>query len=210
MPLPAVRWLLAAKLALVSGFYPVDSPMSDGRQWVETIAGEERHREEIIRIHSVVKRKQRDLDEASAWSLAAAISDEARKHDLDPLLVLALINVESRFQPERTSPHGARGLMQILPFVGSDLASRADLGESWEGERSLDDPILNVKLGIFYLGSLMKQFKNLELALTAYNWGPTRLQSRIEEDEPISLDYAQKVLSYYQKLRHRFGTPAAG
>ena len=150
------------------------------------------------------------MGETFTWGLAETISSEARKYGLDPMLVLAVINVESRFHHQKTSPDGARGLMQIRPFVGSDLAEQTDLVEDWEGAESLDDPILNVKLGIFYLGSLKKRFKNMELALTAYNWGPTRVQSRLEEDEPISLDYAERVLSNYEDLRQPFQIRRAG
>ena len=205
----ALRWIVAAKVGLFCGFFPAYSPVTDGMHWVE-VSGTEARRAEIIKIHSIMKRSRKGLDEASAWSLAETISTEAKKHGLDPVLVLAVINVESRFHHQKTSPDGARGLMQIRPFVGSNLAEQTEMVEDWEGAESLDDPILNVKLGIFYLGSLKKRFKNMELALTAYNWGPTRVQSRLEEDEPISLDYAERVLSNYEDLRQPFQIRRAG
>ena len=177
--------------------------------WVEA-SNPEPQRAEIIKIYSIMKWHREGLSEAPAWDLAETISSEARKYGLDPMLVLAVINVESRFHHQKTSPDGARGLMQIRPFVGSNLAEQTEMVEDWEGAESLDDPILNVKLGIFYLGSLKKRFKNMELALTAYNWGPTRVQSRLEEDEPISLDYAERVLSNYEDLRQPFQIRRAG
>jgi len=202
------RWFLAIKIALLCGFFPNYSPITGGMYWVEVLVKPAPLREEIIKIHSIMKRK--GVSESSIWGLAETISTEAKKFSIDPILVLAVIDVESRFLHQATSPYGARGLMQIRPFVGDHLAGQAELLEDWEGAKSLDDPILNVKLGIFYLGSLKKRFKNMELALTAYNWGPTRVQSRLEEDEPISLDYAERVLSNYEDLRQPFRIRRAG
>src|SRR3972149_1779412 len=75
----------------------------------------------------------------------------------------------------------------------------------------LDDPVLNIKLGVFYLNSLKKNFRDLKLALTAYNWGPTEVRNRLQEDEVLPLAYAMKVLSTYQSYRqdspHTHKTP---
>lgn len=196
----SLRMYAVATVGFLCGFLPAYSPTTVGMHWVE-VSRSEAQRSEIIRIHSIVKQNRKTLPEADAWNLAETISREAKKSVLDPMLVLAVINVESRFHDRKTSPDGARGLMQIRPFVGNDLAEQSQLIEDWEGAKSLDDPILNVKLGIFYLGSLKKRFKNLELALTAYNWGPSRVQSRLEEDGPIPLDYAGRVLSHYESFR---------
>lgn len=202
------RWFLAIKISLLCGFFPNYSPITGGMYWVEELTKPAPQREEILKIHSIMKRK--GLSESSIWGLAETISTESKKFSIDPILVLAVIDVESRFLHQTTSPYGARGLMQIRPFVGDHLAGQAELLEDWEGAESLDDPILNVKLGIFYLGYLKKRFKNIELALTAYNWGPTRVQSRLDEDEPISLHYAERVLSKHEELRQRFRIRGTG
>jgi len=100
---------------------------------------------------------------------------------------------------------GARGLMQIRPLVANALANEVDLGDKFaSGEldpEALDDPILNIKLGVFYLQHLKRRFRDLELALTAYNWGPTEIDNRLSMEEAVPLEYAIKVLSAYQSYR---------
>lgn len=136
------------------------------------------------------------FDHESAWSLSEAILHASEAHSLDPLLVLAVIEVESRFRPGAVSERGARGLMQIRPDVAAALADELDI-TNWAGKKSLEDPVINVRLGIFYLSQLKQNFRDLKLALTAYNVGPTALKNRLEAQEPVSFHYAKKVLSVH-------------
>jgi len=149
-----------------------------------------------IKIYSFVSRRG-GFDKGLAWSIADVILEESQKHSLDPLLVLAVIEVESRFRPRAVSAQGARGLMQIRPFVATALAGAADI-ENWTGKESLDNPILNIRLGVLYLSQLKQNFKDLKLALTAYNLGPTEVRSRLGEREPIPFGYARRVLSIHR------------
>ena len=168
---------------------------------------------EFLLVYSVVRSQRADLKDAWAWDIATTILEESYRHFLDPMLVLAVINVESRFQNEAVSTQGARGLMQIRPIVGHALAKElgaidqgtGSLEDSWNSSAlhpsDLDDPILNIKLGVFYLRSLKEDFRDLGLALTAYNWGPTEVKNRLQEDEVLPLEYARKVLSTYRSYR---------
>ena len=160
---------------------------------------------ELLKIYSVVRGSMDQASENSAWAISRTIFQESRRHSFDPLLVLAVIAVESRFQHRAASPDGARGMMQIQPYIAQALAEQR---ESLYGDKhtdgdqpDLDNPIVNIKLGVFYLHSLWQSFRDLKLALTAYNYGPTALQSRIDEEEEIPQDYALKVLSTYQTYR---------
>lgn len=84
-----------------------------------------------------------------------------RKHDVELALVLAIIDVESRFNPQATSPKGAAGLMQLMPA----LAARY-------GVRNRYDVQQNLEAGILYLKDLHKIHQgNLPLMLAAYNAG---------------------------------------
>lgn len=152
-----------------------------------------------IKIYSFVSRTG-NFEKRLAWSIAEAIQEESERHALDPFLILAVIEVESRFRPEAVSTGGARGLMQIRPFVANALAEAADI-ENWRGKESLDDPILNIRLGVFYLSELKRSFKDLKLALAAYNLGPTAVKNRLEEQEPVPFGYARKVLSVHRIYR---------
>jgi soluble lytic murein transglycosylase len=143
-----------------------------------------------------------ELSQPSARAVAEIIWQESKKYSLDPMLILAIIRVESEFRPEAVSPNGARGLMQLLPYVAHTLAEDAEL-ERWEGEKSLDDPIINIKLGVFYLDYLKERFGDLRVALTAYHRGPTWVQRRLKARMALPLGYASKVLSMFRDYREQ-------
>lgn len=155
---------------------------------------------ETSRVYAMLKSSQMELTEPSARALAETIWQESKRHALDPLLVLAVIRVESEFRPEAVSPNGARGLMQLSPAVAHALALETEL-KKWDGEKSLDDPFINIKLGVFYLGFLKEKFGDLKVALTAYNYGPTWVEDQIEAKTALPLEYARKVLSVSRHYR---------
>lgn len=155
-----------------------------------------------MKVYSIVRDKRPDLKDGWAWEISNAVVEESRRYGLDPILVLAIINVESRFQHGAVSTEGARGLMQVRPIVVRALAEERDL-EPWAEEKSLDDPVLNIRIGVQYLHSLKRDFRDLRVALTAYNWGPTEIRNRLEEDEMLPLEYAMKVLSTYHSYHRR-------
>jgi soluble lytic murein transglycosylase len=131
--------------------------------------------------------------------------EESLKRDIDPILVLAVIEVESRFQYTVVSPMGARGIMQIMPDTGKFLTETRshEIGlrpASFRPE-SLDDPLLSIRLGVFYLHDLRKQFQNLNHALIAYNAGPAEIQNRIENNLELSDEFATVVLDAYQRYQ---------
>jgi soluble lytic murein transglycosylase-like protein len=90
------------------------------------------------------------------------IDEHARRHDVRPDLVRAVIQVESAFNPAAVSPKGAMGLMQLMPATARSL-----------GVGNPFDPQQNVRAGVAYLRQLLDRYDNDEtLALAAYNAGP--------------------------------------
>lgn len=88
---------------------------------------------------------------------------------VDPYLIAALIRQESGFMPNIRSSAGALGLMQLMPGTAFRLAKVS--------RRHLLNPRTNIKLGVQYFDSLLRQFNNdVELSLAAYNAGPHRLE----------------------------------
>jgi soluble lytic murein transglycosylase len=102
------------------------------------------------------------------------IIEESRSYNLDPVLVAALIRQESNFNPRATSPAGARGLMQIMPAVGRQLAARR--GVTGYTPDMLYDPGLNLALGTLHLRNMLTEYPNIEQALAAYNAGGSRVR----------------------------------
>jgi len=112
-----------------------------------------------------------------------------RRQGLDPDLIKAVIEVESGFELDAVSGKGAQGLMQIMPETGREL--------------HLDnpfDPAHNIEAGIRYLKAMLDKFKDLRLALAAYNAGPGRVSKEggvpsIAETER----YVREILKRYGK-----------
>jgi soluble lytic murein transglycosylase-like protein len=135
--------------------------------------------------------------------IAGAIVAEAKRAGLDPLLVLALIHVESSFNPLAVSNAGAVGLMQLLePTMQTEL-ERANLPAS-----DPRDPVANVQAGVRYLRRLIDAFGgNTDLALMAYNAGPNRILGYLRAGEiPERFHaYPRKVMAEASRLRRAFG-----
>ena len=132
------------------------------------------------------------LPERERVALARAILREARAHDLDPGLVVAVIEVESAGYHLAVSHVGAMGLMQLLPSTGKELADRMNI--EWKGPDTLFDPIINVKLGTAYLRQLADQFGSVHTALAAYNWGPGRINRRLRRGATVPSRYIEQVM----------------
>ncbi len=130
-------------------------------------------------------------------SLVDFISDESRRYGFEPELILALISTESSFYNWSVSKVGALGLMQIVPTTGKALAKVTQI--AWhDGNESLFDPYVNIRLGIHYLHSLNEQFKDIRVALAAYNFGPTKVRRWVRRGRPIPTRYANKVMRSYK------------
>lgn len=93
------------------------------------------------------------------------IAAAAEAHGVDPILVQALIQVESNYKPRARSSKGAMGLMQIMPATAREY-----------GVRNAYDPKANIEAGIQKLKGLMDKFRVVDLALAAYNAGEGAVQ----------------------------------
>lgn len=152
----------------------------------------------IQQILAVLESRQTDLASVTKEDLAEAIYEEATRYNYDPKFILALIDTESNFYNWAVSKKGAKGLMQIMPYVAQDLAQQ--LGIEWMGDRTLFNPYLNVKMGLYYLSRLVTDFRDMGTALTAYNYGPTYVKSLLDRKEKLPLQYYKSILSVYQTL----------
>lgn len=125
----------------------------------------------------------------SSLDLESKITRYARAQGLSPRLVQAVVQVESGYNPRALSSKGAMGLMQLMPETAREL-----------GVTDAYDPDQNLRGGARYLWQQIRRFQgNLELALAAYNAGPTAV-SRYGGVPPYqeTRRYIAKVMSLYQ------------
>jgi soluble lytic murein transglycosylase len=100
----------------------------------------------------------------------------AREYGLEPWLIAAVIKNESGFKAGVVSRRGALGLMQIMPETGGWIAGKMNWPD-FEPELLLE-PMINIRLGCWYLQDLRRQFKDREaLVIAAYNAGRGQVES---------------------------------
>jgi soluble lytic murein transglycosylase len=132
----------------------------------------------------------------------AAIVRESRRNGLDPVLVAAVIQVESHFDPFAVSGVGAYGLMQLMPPTAQWLMEKGSETTALRPAR-LFNPILNIELGTMYLAQLMNRFDgDLTQALIGYNAGPgvARSLRRGSKAWRRLVQYPKAVLTAYRTL----------
>lgn len=100
------------------------------------------------------------------------VDAEARGESIEPLFIYSMMRQESLFEGFVTSSAGARGLLQILPDTGQEVATLS----GWPPDFTADDlyrPVVSIRLGVDYLAIQLHAFDNdLATALAAYNGGP--------------------------------------
>ena len=140
-----------------------------------------------------VSRKYRIAPDVTEQFVGAAY-DAGRRVGLDPLLILAVMAVESRFNPVAESLMGAKGLMQVIPKHHLDKLLEHG------GEDAVLDPMINIALGARILKEYVRRTGSLEAGLQFYNGALA---------DPSS-QYAQKVFAEKERLQQavrQFGRP---
>lgn len=122
----------------------------------------------------------------------------------DLLLLLAQIRQESGFNPNAKSHAGAMGLFQIMPGTWNEIVKELRIKNP-----NPYNPLQNLLAGTYYLNKMFAMFGRLDLALTAYNWGPGNLQRAIKAQGTDDLEVLKAVMPKEAKeyamriFRHR-------
>ncbi|RLD18334.1 MAG: hypothetical protein DRI36_01625, partial [Caldiserica bacterium] len=143
-------------------------------------------------LESLKKRKDLFVEEDTEFD--ELIRRVAKEEGVDPLLVKAIMKVESDFNIYAVSRKGARGLMQLMPHTARKL-----------GVGDIYDPEENLRGGITYLKKMLEKFKgDLILALAAYNAGPLAVE-KYKNIPPYqeTRRYVRKVLEYYRRYKRK-------
>lgn len=129
-------------------------------------------------------------DPIAEESVAPIIEGAAKAHSVQPKLLRAVIEQESRFHPCAVSPKGAKGLMQLMPDTAAEL-----------GVNDPFDPKENIEAGARYLRQLLDKYKgDLPQALGAYNAGPAAV------DQAGGIPNFRETRDYVQSIMQKVGT----
>ena len=126
------------------------------------------------------------------------IRHHATQHGLQPDLVRAVIQVESAFNPRAVSPKGAMGLMQLMPATAAMF-----------GVLDPFNPAENIRAGVSYLRQLLERYgQNEQLALAAYNAGPTAVERHGNKVPPYreTQRYVHRISGIRGTTRYAPGT----
>lgn len=121
---------------------------------------------------------------------SSMIAKVAKRANLSPELLHAVVRAESAYDPKALSKKGARGLMQLMPAT----ADRYGVSDSWDPEQNLDG-------GARYLRDLLDMFdQDLKLAVAAYNAGENAVKRYGNKIPPYpeTRQYVRKVVAFYQ------------
>ena len=127
----------------------------------------------------------------TAGEFAALIANAAERHGLDPVLLTAMAQTESAFDPRAVSPKGARGLLQLMPAT----ARRFGVSDAFDASQNVDG-------GAAYMSWLLDRYSGrTDLALAGYNAGEGAVD-RYQGVPPFSetRNYVDRVLTRAERL----------
>ncbi len=168
---------------LVPGPVSTTGPVSSAGPTL-AMAGEPGQQREQRAVAEFIARRYR-VAEAASTAFVSTAYRAGREFAVDPLLILAVMAIESRYNPVAESSMGAKGLMQIIPKYHQDKLLEHG------GEYALLDPEVNIQVGAQILREYMRRFAETETALQMYGGAM---------DEPTAL-YAGKVLAEKARLK---------
>jgi hypothetical protein len=155
-------------------------------------------RDHILKVNSRVS-----LGDAYRYAELALAAGE-KYPAVDPLLLVAIGTVESRYDPLAKSKADARGLYQIWPSTGRLLLR----GLGWDyDEAVLYDPATNTAAAAFYLDILFATYSDPQLVLAEYNGGPLNagyFRAGVPALSAETRGYVPQVMALHQKLRRQF------
>ncbi|MCL2689305.1 MAG: transglycosylase SLT domain-containing protein [Chitinispirillia bacterium] len=145
------------------------------------------------------------VPEATILKLVDIVYQNSRQFGYNPELLLAVIHVESRFDPRALGRYrsgdlsGALGLMQVKYETALEVAK--PLGIKNLKREDLFDPEINMIIGTAYLTQLITRFRSFKLGILAYNLGPGTVRGTLARNEQLPTRYYERVLVQYYKLK---------
>ena len=170
----AIVFISISSASVIRGVCPLPSDA----EWAFT-DGEAARMEEYVALGDMAAVYNPALTLTDRVEIGQAVSRHSAANGLDPMLVMAVIVVESGGNPGAVSPKGATGLMQVMPWHVDDFGGNADLTD-------IDD---NIRIGTFILADNMRRWGH-NAGIQRYFWGTGQPDGR----------YLAKVLKAMEAL----------
>ncbi|UVM53596.1 lytic transglycosylase domain-containing protein [Pseudomonas sp. B21-012] len=191
-----MRWLTAAILAWLAIVNPAQADVyisikADGSYVLSNVHRPGRTYQRVI--SEAVSLASNGPQLITGMPYAEVVAAAAQANDLPAALLHAVIQAESRYDPNARSTSGAAGLMQLMPDTAKEM-----------GVKNVLDPAANVQGGARYLKRMLTLFDNdITLAVAAYNAGPDAVLRRGRVVPPFAETqrYVPKVLRQYRRLQ---------
>jgi soluble lytic murein transglycosylase len=130
---------------------------------------------------------------------SAIVRTHASEDHLDPALLAAVIETESKFNPDAHSSAGAVGLMQLTPRTAKGIALYT--GGTRFRVSDLTKPDLNIRYGAWYLRHLLDKYRDERLALAAYNAGEENVDRWQKAHEGIQFSETRDYVDRVERLQ---------
>lgn len=182
MLLPVERYLAFTSIPGLAGQMLTEASVMAARPVAPRVAEAALEQEQHALAEFIARRWR--IAETAASSFVSIAYRAGKQHSVDPVLILAVMAIESRYNPVAESVVGAKGLMQVIPKF--HLEKLSDHG----GEEALLDPEVNIQVGAQILREYYRRLGDQELALQMYAGA---------FDEPTS-QYANKVFAEQARL----------
>jgi len=120
---------------------------------------------------------------------------------LQPSIIFGLMRQESMLDKNAQSAVGARGLMQIMPQTGKQIAQ--ELNEKWLSDANLFNPDTNIRYGTYYFKKLLTKFNgHFPLAIAAYNAGPNNVSKWLPFDRSVPADIWMETIPFKETRKY--------
>ena len=132
------------------------------------------------------------------------VAGHARNYRLEPELLAAVIEAESKFDADAKSPSGAIGLMQLMPTTAHGIAVRTG-GTAFRSD-DLYNPEINVRYGAWYLRHLLDKYGDERTALAAYNAGQDNVDRWRSAGKGLAFAETRAYVDKVEKLKRIYGS----
>ncbi|MDO9163986.1 MAG: transglycosylase SLT domain-containing protein [Methylococcaceae bacterium] len=129
------------------------------------------------------------------------VQENGYSQQLQPSIIFGLMRQESMLDKNAQSAVGARGLMQIMPQTGKQIAR--ELSQQWLSDVSLFNPDTNIRYGTFYFKKLLTKFNgHFPLAIAAYNAGPNNVSKWLPFDKSVPADIWMETIPFKETRKY--------